>query len=182
MASYRICESELMGDEFVMFCGNYSCATPSVVSAIQNTDIIIEGIAGVTGNQFSMRTYPRGRFCCAECEEWKELDKYNHAWAVRCGQTCELVYPGLVCEDCTADDADQGYRFAIFAHHDYYETVRNKAKDAMIKRMVKKWRLVVHDRKEHRQMVKMASLVFQRNLTNTPVDWRSVMAAFVAHT
>jgi hypothetical protein len=181
MASYRICESEIFGDEFVMFCGNYRCSTPSVVEAIQNTEIIIDEIAGVVGYQFSMMTYPRGRFCCGVCGEWKDLDKDNHAWAIRSGQTCQLVCDALVCNDCAEHEEFQGHRFASLAHQDYFEGIRDRATDALVNRMITKWRKAVHVHKERRQFVKMSSLVFKRHLAETSVDWRTVMEAFMVH-
>ena len=179
MASYHICESEVFGDEVVMFCGNYRCSTPSIVEAIQNTEIIIDGIAGVIAHQFTMRIYPRGRFCCGVCGEWKELDKDDHAWAIRSGETSNLVCHSLVCSDCATDEEFHGCRFAALVHQEYFEFVRNEAADALVKRMISKWRRTVQERKNRRHFVMMASLVFKRNLA--PNEQHIVMQALLAH-
>lgn len=184
MSSFKIV-NEVGQFPYVMFGGSYKCSVPSVVEAMSATEVEIEGIAGVTRRQYGTRIYPRGRFCCGKCGEWKQLDDTNWAWAVRSAYgTCPLVCEKLVCENCVAqDDAfTVGCRFATLVHEDFYWSMRADAKRTRERFLVKKWQEVVRRRKERREFALKSALVFKETFDNRLEGWQQVWSAFMAHT
>lgn len=180
---------------YVKFAGSYCCEAPSIVEAIKATEIEIEGIAGVTRHQYWVRIYPQGRFCCGQCAEWKVLDVESRAWAVRSAYGgCPLVNPKLVCEDCIEGGAFLGgCRYAVLAHDDFYVSMRNNARKALVKPLVTRWQGNAKLRKERRELAIMSGLVFKRvffkkdpNDTvqtekERPEGWQQVWNVFIVH-
>jgi hypothetical protein len=168
---------------FVVFGGGYRCDVPSVVDAVKATEIEIEGIAGVSRHEHYVRIYPRGRFCCGECGEWKVLDVSSRAWAIRSTEgTCPLVCPKLVCEECSDSEAfSEDCRFAIFAHEDMYLILRDDAKKAWSRALVRKWRENARLRKERREFALNTALVFRKVFECRPEGWQQAWSAFMAH-
>ncbi len=169
---------------YVVFGGQYRCLAPSVAEAVQATEIDIDGIAGVGKHQYVTRVYPRGRFCCGECGEWKVLDVINRAWAIRSTDgSCPFVRPSLVCEDCSELDAfSQGCRFAVFAHEDFYRMMREDAKQMHSKMIINKWRLSAKLHKERREFALNSALVFKGSFDERSECWLHAWRTFFAHT
>jgi hypothetical protein len=165
----------------VLFAGGYQCAVPSVVEAIANTEIEIEGIAGVVAHQYSTRIYPRGRFCCGNCGERKEMDNNNHACAVRSYLgACDLVCNKLVCEDCLqSDDFPEGCRVAALAHEDFYMLMRFKAMKVVPKKYIKRWFQTAKVRKERREFALNSSLVFREVFEGRAEGWNQMWGIFL---
>jgi hypothetical protein len=182
MSSVQIVDKQGMFP-YVVFGGGYKCLTPSVVEAVRATEIEIEGIAGVLGHEYCTRIYPRGRFCCGECGEWKVLDVNNRAWAIRSSQgSCPLVCPRLVCEECSDSEAfEEGCRFAILGHEDFYMTMRSDAKKACSRALVRKWQENARLRKERREFALKTALVFRGMFECRPESWQQAWSAFMAH-
>lgn len=169
---------------YVVFGGGYRCYSPSVVEAMAATEIQIDGIAGVVGHRWCTKTYPRGRFCCGKCGEWKVLDVENWAWAVRSSYGgCPLVFPKLMCGDCSDDETfEEGTRFAVLACEDLYVNMRYNAKKALAKFLVSRWRGNAKLRKEKREFALNSALVFREMFENRPEGWQAAWGAFIAHT
>jgi hypothetical protein len=167
----------------VVFGGGYKCFAPSVVEAVRATELEIEGIAGVSRHDYYTRVYPRGRFCCGECGEWKAMDVTNKAWAIRSSQGgCPLVCEKLVCEECSDSDAfAEGCRFAVLAQEDFYTIMRYDAKKARSGGLVRKWRDNARLRKERREFALKSALVFKDVFENRPESWQQAWSAFMVH-
>lgn len=169
---------------YVMFGGGYRCFAPSVVEAMEATEIEIDGIAGVRGHQYCTRVYPQGRFCCGKCGEWKVLDVDNWAWAIRSSYGgCDLVFPKLVCEDCSELEAfSEGCRFAVLACEEFYVSMRHNANKAFARSFAGRWRKNAHLRKEKREFALNSALVFRQAFANRPEGWQGAWGAFMVHT
>jgi hypothetical protein len=182
MSSFQIVEEPGMFP-YVVFAGGYQCTAPSVVEAIKATEIEIEGIAGVLRHQYCTRVQPLGRFCCGACGEWKVLDVNSRAWAIRSSQgACPLVCPRLVCEDCSESEAfEEGCRFAVLAHEDFYVSMRHDAKKARARALVRKWQENARLRKERREFALKSALVFKEMFVNRFENWQPAWSAFMVH-
>jgi hypothetical protein len=169
---------------FVMFAGGYRCCAPSIVEAMEATEIEIDGIAGVVGHQYCTRVYPQGRFCCGECGEWKELNVNSRAWAIRSSYGgCALVRPKLVCEDCSDSEAfSEGCRFATLAHEDFYVSMRGDARRARARSLVSRWQGNAKLRKERREFALKSAFVFREMFESRPEGWQDAWGAFIVHT
>ena len=182
MSSFKIV-SEAGQFPYVVFGGGYKCSAPSVAEAMEATEVEIEGIAGVARHQYCTRIYPRGRFCCGKCDEWKEMNLISGAWAVRSSYGgCDLVCEKLVCEDCVEDEAfAEGCRFAVLAHEDFYVTMRSNAKRARGRFLVKKWQEAARRRKERREFAFKSAVVFKEMFNNRLEGWQQVWSEFMVH-
>jgi hypothetical protein len=168
---------------YVVFGGGYQCMSLSVVEAVKATEIEVEGIAGVLPHVYCTRTYPQGRFCCGKCGEWKALDMFNNAWAIRSSYyDSALACDKLVCEDCAdSDEFSEGCQFEVLAQEDFYWVMRIEAKDARAKSLVRKWQEYAKLRKERREFVLKSALVFKDVFENRPESWQQAWSAFMAH-
>lgn len=180
MSSCKVVETD-NGFSCVKFAGGYQCFTPSVITAVEATEIEVEGIAGVTRHQHFTRIYPRGRFCCGECCEWKVLDMESRAWAVRSPSEGCLIVPKLVCEECSDLDRFEGCRFAVLAQDDFYMCMRNDAKRLKLKVLFNKWRMAAKLRKERRDLAMKSALVFREQFESRHEGWMQVWHAFITH-
>ena len=182
MSSFQIV-NKLGEFPFVVFGGSYRCCVPSVAEATKATEIVIDGIAGVTRHMFCTRVYPQGRFCCGQCGESKVLDVDSRAWAIRSSDGgCPLVCPKLVCEDCVESEAfSEGCRFAVLAHEDFYVTMRSDAKRARARSLVSRWQGNAKLRKERREFALKSALVFKGMFESRPEGWQDAWGAFIMH-
>lgn len=167
----------------VKFAGSYQCLVPSVVDAVPATEIVVDGIAGVVRHQYCTRVYPRGRFCCGVCGEWKVLDTESRAWAIRSSQgACPLVVPKLVCEECCElDTFSEGCRFAVLAQEDMYLLMRNDAKRSNGRKLLNKWLKAAKLRKERREFALTSALVFSVQFESRSEGWVQAWHAFMTH-
>jgi len=183
MSSYQVID---MPDMFpcIQFAGTYKCFVPSVIDAIQATEIVIDGIAGVTRHQHCTRVYPSGRFCCGECGLWKVLDTESRAWAIRSSEgDCPLVAPKLVCEECSDMDAfSEGCRFAVLAHEDFYVTMRHDFMKVYARMLSNKWRVAAKLRKERREFALKSALIFKTQFESRSEGWIHAWETFMVHT
>lgn len=161
------------------FAGRYKIMRPSVIDGLTNSNLIIEGISGVElRNDLFMgiiRTLPLGQLQCTHCSQWRIIDKYNRAWAVRDGMgNGHLLIKGLICENCVNLDiitSIPGVRFGYVCHEDCSFDIRNTAKEALVKRAIKRWKNTIKVRKERREFARSVCLVGKKIIEDTGHNW-----------
>jgi hypothetical protein len=158
------------------FSGRYKTNTPSLVEGMANSDLIIDGIAGVEQDNSLLRTLPLGQLHCRQCNNWNTIDRYNRAWAVRNGfGDGGLLIDGLICETCVHELFIPGARFRFLCQEESLIDIRRSAKQASTKKVIRKWRSNVNAHKERSEFARNICLIGKRILEEQGLKWNFLL-------